>query len=152
MLTSQSWRGEGQKWHSACRYEPGRHLSSLLIYEATQSTRCIPLEYKKRSCCLRTVSIAPFLVSFPFFFFFRFVDRRGLSIHIYIWGPITSKSHTHPSHSQTSRLLTSSISLGVPVPRTTALVLSFHNIQVSSKKCPHRRCWRVKILCGQDLF
>ena len=33
--------------------------------------------------------------------------------------PIASKSHTHPSHSQTSRLLTSSLSLGVPVPRTT---------------------------------
>ena len=28
--------------------------------------------------------------------------------------PIVSKSHTHPSHSQTSRLLTSSLSLGVP--------------------------------------
>jgi hypothetical protein len=33
--------------------------------------------------------------------------------------PITSKSHTHPSHSQTSRLLTSSLSLGVSVPRET---------------------------------
>ena len=33
--------------------------------------------------------------------------------------PITSKSHTHTSHSQTSRLLTSSLSLGVPVPRAT---------------------------------
>jgi hypothetical protein len=33
--------------------------------------------------------------------------------------PITSKSHTHPSHSQTSRLLTSSLSLGVPVSRAT---------------------------------
>ena len=33
--------------------------------------------------------------------------------------PITSKSHTHPSHSQTSRLLTSSLFLGVPVPRPT---------------------------------
>jgi hypothetical protein len=32
---------------------------------------------------------------------------------------ITSKSHTHPSHSQTSRLLTSFLSLGVPVPRAT---------------------------------
>ena len=32
--------------------------------------------------------------------------------------PITSHSHTHPSHSQVSRLLTSSLSLGVPVPRT----------------------------------
>jgi hypothetical protein len=29
--------------------------------------------------------------------------------------PITSK-HTHPSYSETSRLLTSSLSLGVPVP------------------------------------
>ncbi len=33
--------------------------------------------------------------------------------------PISSNSHTHPSHSQTSRLLTSSLSLGVPVPRPT---------------------------------
>ena len=33
--------------------------------------------------------------------------------------PITSRSHTHPSHSQESRLLASSLSLGVPVPRTT---------------------------------
>ncbi len=33
--------------------------------------------------------------------------------------PIASKSHTHPSHSQTSRLLTSSFCLGVPVPRPT---------------------------------
>jgi hypothetical protein len=35
--------------------------------------------------------------------------------------PIASKSHTHPSHSQTSRLLTSSLSLGVPVPRPTQI-------------------------------
>ena len=33
--------------------------------------------------------------------------------------PITSTTHTHPSHSQTSRLLTSSLTLGVPVPRAT---------------------------------
>jgi hypothetical protein len=32
--------------------------------------------------------------------------------------PIASKSHTHPSHSQTSRLLTSSLSLGVPKYRS----------------------------------
>ena len=32
---------------------------------------------------------------------------------------IASRSHTHPSHSQTSLLLTSSLSLGVSVPRTT---------------------------------
>jgi hypothetical protein len=36
--------------------------------------------------------------------------------------PIVYKSHTHPSHSQTSRLLTSSLSLGVPVPRPTQWV------------------------------
>jgi hypothetical protein len=32
---------------------------------------------------------------------------------------ITSRTHTHLSHSRTSRLLTSSQSLGVPVPRAT---------------------------------
>jgi hypothetical protein len=32
---------------------------------------------------------------------------------------IISRTHSHPSHSQTSRLLTSSLSLGVPVPRAT---------------------------------
>ena len=36
--------------------------------------------------------------------------------------PIASKSHTHPSNWQTSRLLTSSLSLGVPVPRPTQCV------------------------------
>ncbi len=36
--------------------------------------------------------------------------------------PITSQSHTHPSPSQTSRLLTSSLSLGVPVPRSTQCI------------------------------
>ena len=44
----------------------------------------------------------------------------ALSINLNLDGtPIASKSHTHPSHSQTSRLLTSSLSLGVPVPRPT---------------------------------
>ncbi len=33
--------------------------------------------------------------------------------------PIISTSHTHPSHSQTSRLLTSSLPLVIPVPRAT---------------------------------
>jgi hypothetical protein len=43
-----------------------------------------------------------------------------LRINLNIDGtPITSKSHTHPPYSQTSRLLTSSLSLGVPVPRPT---------------------------------
>jgi hypothetical protein len=29
--------------------------------------------------------------------------------------PVASRSHNHPSHSETSHLLTSSLSLGVPV-------------------------------------
>jgi site-specific recombinase XerC len=32
------------------------------------------------------------------------------------------QSHTHPSHSQASRLLTSSVSLGVPFPRATQCI------------------------------
>ena len=44
----------------------------------------------------------------------------SLRINVNLDGaPIASKSHTHPSHSQTSHLLTSSLSLGVPVPRPT---------------------------------
>jgi hypothetical protein len=45
---------------------------------------------------------------------------EALRITLHIDGaPIAPKSHTRPSHSQTSRLLTSSLSLGVPVPHTT---------------------------------
>jgi len=48
------------------------------------------------------------------------VKDTALRITLNIDGsPIASKSHTHPSHSQTSRLLTSSLSLGVAVPHTT---------------------------------
>ncbi len=43
-----------------------------------------------------------------------------LSVNLNVDGAhITSKTHTPPSHSQTSRLLTSSLSLGLPVPRAT---------------------------------
>ena len=48
------------------------------------------------------------------------VKSPSLRVNLNIDGaPITSRTHTHPSHSQTSRLLTSSLSLGVPVPRPT---------------------------------
>jgi hypothetical protein len=48
------------------------------------------------------------------------VKAAALRINLNIDGaPITSRTHTHPSHSQTSRLFTSSLSLGVPVPRAT---------------------------------
>ncbi len=44
----------------------------------------------------------------------------ALRINLNIDGAtITSSTNTHPSHSETSRLLTSNLSLGVPVPRTT---------------------------------
>ena len=44
----------------------------------------------------------------------------ALRVNLNIDGaPITSRPHTHPSHSQTSRLITSSMSLGVPGPRPT---------------------------------
>jgi hypothetical protein len=36
--------------------------------------------------------------------------------------PVVSRSYTHPSHLQTSFLLTSSLSLGVPVPRATQCI------------------------------
>ena len=48
------------------------------------------------------------------------VKVAALRVNLNVDGaPITSRTHTHPSHSQTSRLLTSSLSLGVPVPRPT---------------------------------
>jgi hypothetical protein len=47
----------------------------------------------------------------------------ALRITLHVDGaPIISTSHTHPSHSQTSRLLTSSLSLGIPVPRATQCI------------------------------
>ena len=51
------------------------------------------------------------------------VKAAALRIMLNIDGsPIASRSHTHPSHTQNSRLLTSSLSLGVPVPHTTQCI------------------------------
>ncbi len=48
------------------------------------------------------------------------VKAAALRITLNIDGEsIASTSHTHPSHSQTSRLITSFLSSGVPVPRAT---------------------------------
>ena len=50
----------------------------------------------------------------------RFFAASGVQLAQNIDGaPVASRSHTHPSHSQTARLLTSSMSLGIPVPRAT---------------------------------
>ncbi len=52
--------------------------------------------------------------------------KKNLRIILNIDGPpIASRSHTHPSHSQTSRLLSSSLSLGIPFPRSTQCVRGF---------------------------
>ncbi len=52
---------------------------------------------------------------------------EALRINLNIDGtPIISRTHTHPSHSQTSHLLTSSLSLGIPVPRTTVVRYTRH--------------------------
>ncbi len=46
------------------------------------------------------------------------VKSSSLRVNLNVDGvSITSKTHTHPPHSQTSRLLTSTLSLDVPVPR-----------------------------------
>jgi hypothetical protein len=63
------------------------------------------------------------LVSAGFFLFFSDLNTYSLDVLFNLDGaPIASRSHTHPSHSQTSRLLTSSLSVGVPVPRPTQCV------------------------------
>jgi hypothetical protein len=55
----------------------------------------------------------------------------GLRIILNIDGaPVASRSHTHPSHSQTSRLLTSSLSLGVPVPRANQCMRGMEILQL----------------------
>jgi len=57
-------------------------------------------------------------------------------------GPIASRSHTHPSHSQTSRVLTSSLSFGVPVPHSTQCIrdveekfLVYRRVNTQRDKC-----------------
>ena len=56
----------------------------------------------------------------------------ALRITLYIDGVhIVSKSHTHPSHSETSRLLTSSLSLGVPVPNEPSVCQDCRSLNFS---------------------
>ncbi len=55
-----------------------------------------------------------------YFFFRNLAKAAALRITLNFDGaPTASKSHTQPAHSQTSRLLTWSLSLGVPVLHTT---------------------------------
>ncbi len=54
---------------------------------------------------------------------------------------ITSKSHTHPSYSQTSRQLTSSLSLGVPVPRPTQCTWDVISLVLVCSLSSHRHSY-----------
>jgi len=77
------------------------------------------------------------------------VKDAALRVNLNLDGvPITSRAHTHPSHSQKSRLLTSSLSLGVPVPRTTqcrsCLYLSLYRFIINKKKMLSRKEGRRK--------
>ena len=87
----------------------------------------IPLTVSTVSLC--TLRSDRFLLLQEFIFTIQPVPLPsfGVWINLNIDGvPIDSRSHTHPSHSQTSRLSTSSLSLGVPVLRATdPSVLSF---------------------------
>ncbi len=66
-----------------------------------------------------TLSSARFLTQLKAKVDSSLVKAAAIRVNLNIDGaPITSRSHTHPSDSQASRLLTSSLSLGVPVPHT----------------------------------
>ena len=54
-----------------------------------------------------------------------------------------SKSHTHPSHSQTSRLLTSSLSLGVPL---------FHSIKMNKNIQTTSSCFFLQEFQSSDMI
>ncbi len=72
--------------------------------------------------------------------------------------PIASNSHTHPSHSQTSRLLTSSLSLGV---RKTNPVgspphsLMYKGVSVitpqTDRVCPSPWDWRIQVCMTTEI-
>ena len=72
-----------------------------------------PFHYRRAACSSMIKSRAGNIL----------VKVADLRINLNLDGaPIASKSHTHPSHSQTSRLSTSSLSLGVQIPDTTECV------------------------------
>ena len=61
--------------------------------------------------------------------------------------PITSRSYTHPSHSQVSRLLTSSLSLGVPVPCTTECIRDMQIPQIQFFRLSSHRNPYIVFVC-----
>ncbi len=72
--------------------------------------------------CVRRVILLVYSLSLHRHSYIGFILTFASSIHNKQQTKIASSSHTHPSYSQTSRLLTSSLSLGVPVPRPTQCI------------------------------
>ena len=76
-----------------------------------------PVQHTSGGLC--TFKCGVFLPQFESKIVSTLAKAAAMRVNLNVDGaPITSRSHTHPSHSQASRLLTSSLSLGVPVPRT----------------------------------
>ena len=65
--------------------------------------------------------------------------------------PMASKSHTHTSHSQTSRVLTSSLSLGFPVPHETQYVRRVDPSSLTFSLSQHRYSY-VGLLFNSRFF
>ena len=103
-LDTQSWR------QNQCHHHLNRpHLASLCVGPVHWCVSVSPMRLP--------VVYNPILKSRVGNFLGK---AAALRINLNLDGsPIASKSHTHPSHSQTCRILISSLSLGVPVPRPT---------------------------------
>jgi hypothetical protein len=96
--------------------------TSLYYYKTLKKYTDQELPDRGTACFLKHYT--HFCVSLTFGILFRIINilakAASLRITLNIDGtPIASRSHTHPSHSQTSRLLISSLSLGVPVRSVT---------------------------------
>ncbi len=72
--------------------------------------------------------------------------------------PLTSRTHTHPSYSQTSRSLTSSLSLGVPVPWSTQCmwdmshILQLYPSTLSFSLLSHRHSYKSLLFRSRFIF
>jgi hypothetical protein len=108
-------------------------VNNIIVKKVSLKVSLIASKCHRLSLSLITVNEPPVMVK-PYFHFRRVVFSSQfkssvdnilvkvavLRIPFDLDGStITSNSHTHPSYSQTSRLLTSSLSLVVPVPRST---------------------------------
>jgi hypothetical protein len=115
--------------------------------DTTQTIIIVPLTLSPL-CLVLLVRLVVYIVNLYSFYFYRLIGKLTFFLQLQVFSlynshlkskvdniltkttelhitlniedsHIVSKSHTHPSHSTTSRLLTSSLSLGVPVPHVT---------------------------------